>query len=108
MRRTLALALTITVAGSVATIAASTTPALAAPAGASFAATCNTAAKIRTGPHRSNTALGVCEPGDAVDVHSATNGDLVTCPSGVQSWIWDNITDLRTGVTGWMSGCYLS
>jgi hypothetical protein len=104
MRTRLALMLSITIAGGVAALAAGTTPALAAPASPA----CNTAAKIRTGPHRTNTALGVCEAGDGVAFHSSTNGDPITCPSGIQSWIWDNVTDLRTGVTGWVSGCYIS
>jgi hypothetical protein len=104
-RRVIGVALICGVAAAVATIAPS---AATASSSLSGDARCATAVKIRTGPHRSNTALGVCETGDGVIVHDSTNGDLITCDSGIQSWIWNNITDLRTGVTGWVSGCYLA
>jgi hypothetical protein len=69
---------------------------------------CDTNVKIHTGPHLSSTALGICATGDIVEDHGEASGDLVTCPAGNGDAAWDNITDLRTGVRGYVSECYLS
>jgi hypothetical protein len=69
---------------------------------------CSAPARIRTGPHVRNTALGICQAGDIVGVHRRTSGDVITCEPGYTSSIWVYLTDYRTGVTGYISYCFLT
>jgi hypothetical protein len=69
---------------------------------------CSAPARIRTGPHVRNTAVGICQAGDIVGIHRRTSGDVVTCAPGSTSASWIYLTDYRTGVRGWVSFCFIT
>jgi hypothetical protein len=86
-------------------------PASAAPA--SPAAYCNSSVtvcgctdnvKIRSGPGTGYAAVGLCAR-DLLVIHETGFGDS---PPGCNDLVWDRSTDRRTGVTGWISGCYIA
>jgi len=83
--------------------------AMAAPARYDFTAS---GVNIHTGPHVGDTVVGQGNPGDGLVYHNSKGGgagaDWVGCPDGSGSTVWDEVTDIRTGVRGWVSECFLS
>lgn len=62
---------------------------------------------IRTAPYRSATIVGNGYIGHRANVHDKTGfGDWVNCGSW-STTAWDYVTDDTTGVTGWVSDCYV-
>lgn len=61
--------------------------------------------RIRSAPSLGAPILGIGNPGDCLQAGSYVEGDLVQCESGTQTTHWRHITNLRTGVAGWVSAC---
>lgn len=60
-------------------------------------------AAFRTGPHVDRTIVGRGASGDALDVHCYAYGDWVPDPRGDGNFSWYWSTNLRTGITGYVS-----
>jgi uncharacterized protein YraI len=69
---------------------------------------CDVNVKIRSGPGTGYTAVGLCAQGDFVNVAYYSKGNVPPGCTGPTSNIWDYLTDLRTGVRGWVTDCYIS
>lgn len=61
---------------------------------------------IHSAPAVGASVVGIGYNDDCVDYNSNVVSEWVTCDSG-RSSIWWNITDEDTGVTGWVSDCYI-
>ncbi|MEV6231000.1 hypothetical protein AB0L88_24365 [Saccharopolyspora shandongensis] len=62
---------------------------------------------IRSEPDTGSAARGVGNPGDDVSIRQATSGESVRCPDGSANSEWFDITNRRTRVSGFVSGCFL-
>lgn len=95
-------------------VVAATSFALATPASATTesgclaSCGCDVNVKIRSGPGTGYTAVGLCAQGDFVRVQYYRDGDVPPGCSGPTSNVWDYLTDQRTGVSGWVTDCYIS
>jgi uncharacterized protein YraI len=87
-------------------------PASAAPvtpkSGCLSSCGCDVNVKIRSGPGTGYTAVGLCAQGDFVTRHWVEEGDVPPGCTGPTNVDWDYVTDQRTGVTGYVSDCYIS
>ncbi|WP_158843587.1 hypothetical protein [Saccharothrix deserti] len=63
--------------------------------------------RIRTRPRLDATVVGLGNPGDRAGVIQAVEGDAVTCPDGSRTTEWRELANSRTGVTGFVSICYV-
>lgn len=63
--------------------------------------------RIRSDAHTSAPVRGLGSPGHRATVHERTPGQNIVCPGGQSSNEWARITDRRTGITGYVSACYL-
>lgn len=63
--------------------------------------------RIHSAPGTGTSVVGVGYQDDCLDYNSSVLNEWVTCPDG-RSRIWWNITNEDTGVTGWVSDCYLT
>jgi hypothetical protein len=67
-----------------------------------------TGVRIHTHPTVSSTVVGQGNPGDCVAKLAVAGGDTVRCSDGESRADWYDIKDSRTGVVGWVSGCYVA
>ncbi|MFD0919017.1 SH3 domain-containing protein [Saccharopolyspora rosea] len=63
--------------------------------------------RIRSAPGTAAAVRGTGNPGDRIRVRGRSAGPAVTCPNGSANSEWVEITDRRTGVSGFVSACYL-
>ncbi|WP_190818888.1 hypothetical protein [Saccharopolyspora pogona] len=63
--------------------------------------------RIRSAPNTAASARGVGNPGDNATIGEAVGGESVRCPDGSANSEWFDITNRRTRVSGFVSGCYL-
>ena len=67
-----------------------------------------TGIRIRTAPSVGAAVVGEGNEGDCVTQNGGyVVGDRVDCGDGRSLPDWQNVTDLRTGVTGYVSRCFL-
>lgn len=62
---------------------------------------------IRSAPGTSAEARGSGDPGDRVSVRRSVPSEAVRCSDGTEDSEWFEVTNRRTSVTGFVSGCYL-
>ncbi|MEV0699127.1 hypothetical protein AB0I53_14580 [Saccharopolyspora sp. NPDC050389] len=62
---------------------------------------------IRSAPNTGAAARGVGNPGDNVNIRQAAGGESVRCPDGSTNSEWFDVTNRRTRVSGFVSGCFL-
>ncbi len=63
--------------------------------------------RIRSAPNTAASARGVGNPGDNATIREAVGGESVRCPDGSANSEWFDITNRRTHISGFVSGCYL-
>lgn len=63
--------------------------------------------RIRSGPGTNAGARGSGSPGDRVSIHRSAPGESVRCADGSNNSEWFEITNRRTSISGFVSGCYL-
>lgn len=63
--------------------------------------------RIRSAPNTAASARGVGNPRDNATIRGALSGESVRCPDGSANSEWFDITNRRTRVSGFVSGCYL-
>ncbi|MCI2423814.1 hypothetical protein MOQ72_41060 [Saccharopolyspora sp. K220] len=63
--------------------------------------------RIRSAPNTSAPARGEGNPGDNATSRQPVIGESVRCPDGSANSEWFEVTNRRTRVNGFVSGCYL-
>ena len=64
-------------------------------------------ARIREAPDTGATVRGIGNPGDTATVHLEVVGESIRCADGTTDSHWFDLTNRRTGVSGFVSGCLL-
>jgi hypothetical protein len=54
-----------------------------------------------------STREGIGSPGDGFEVDEKIFADMVSCGDGEMTNVWYHGRDIRTGVAGWVSACFL-
>ncbi|MFC7341307.1 hypothetical protein [Saccharopolyspora griseoalba] len=62
-------------------------------------------ARIREAPNTGSAVRGIGNPGDTATVHLRVLGESVRCADGTTDPHWFDLTDRRTGLSGFVSGC---
>ncbi|MBB5153749.1 hypothetical protein [Saccharopolyspora phatthalungensis] len=63
--------------------------------------------RIRSAPNTGAPARGAGNPGDNATIHRKVNGETVRCPDGSANSEWLDVTNRRTRIGGFVSGCYI-
>ncbi|GAA0512011.1 hypothetical protein [Saccharopolyspora thermophila] len=63
--------------------------------------------RIRSAPGTGTSARGLGNPGDRATIHRMVVGEMVRCPNGSANSEWFDITNRRTSVSGFVSGCFI-
>ncbi|RRO15404.1 hypothetical protein EIL87_15165 [Saccharopolyspora rhizosphaerae] len=63
--------------------------------------------RIRTEPRTSSSVRGIGNPGDRATIHRRVEGESIDCGDGRTSSQWVDITDERSRVSGFVSGCFI-
>ncbi|MGP4021057.1 hypothetical protein [Saccharopolyspora sp. 5N708] len=63
--------------------------------------------RIRSAPNTGAATRGVGNPGDKVTNRQLVTGESVHCSDGSANSEWFEVTNRRTRVSGFVSGCYL-
>ena len=64
-------------------------------------------ARIRVAPDTGSPVRGTGNPGDTTTVHRQVAGESIRCSDGTTDSQWFDLTDRRTGVSGFVSGCLI-
>lgn len=63
--------------------------------------------RIRSAPGTSSDARGSGSPGDRASILRSVPGEIIRCADGSNNSEWFEITNRRTSITGFVSGCYV-
>lgn len=64
-------------------------------------------ARIRAAPGTDATVRGIGSPGDTATVHLQVVGESIRCADGTTDSHWFDLTNRRSQVSGFVSGCLL-
>jgi hypothetical protein len=63
--------------------------------------------RIRSAPNTGAPARGLGNPGNNATIRRLVHGETVRCADGSANSEWFDITNRRTRVSGFVSGCYI-